>query len=52
MKKETRVCVPRNHVVLALLKRQAGAGKHGKGKNAVRQQENRRIHALYSDTGV
>lgn len=38
MKKKQKVSKPRNHVVLAFMKRAGGSGSHGKSKKALRQQ--------------
>ena len=37
---------PRNHVVLALLKRSGGSGAHIKPRKAQRQQHRRELHNL------
>ena len=37
---------PRNHVVLALLKRSGGSGAHIKPRKAERQQQRRELHNL------
>lgn len=44
--KQSKHVVPRNHVVLALMQRKAGAGSHTKSRKAERRAENARLTSL------
>lgn len=50
-KEKNMVPPPRNHVALALFKRQTGAGAHRKPEKALRRQAKSRAHDLYSLQG-